>query len=154
MYRTVSSCHGLPSSFRGAACAAHAAGAAAGATCAACTAAGGVVIHLCSCPRVCSAPALATAVVNMVLPPVLLTQSVLLVLLLVPLLQAVQPSSSRHWGQARGMVMLNIQNWNKQRVRSSRMQNMPMKPPTWEDVLLLVGSSVVLSVCLDHAALG
>lgn len=66
----------------------------------------------------------------------------LLLLLLLSSSQRVQRSCSRHWGQTRGMVMLNIQNWSKQRMRSSRMQNTPTKPPTWEDVLLLVGVGV------------
>lgn len=56
-------------------------------------------------------------------------------------LQAVQKprSAARQWGAARGLVMLNIANWQKQRVRSSRMQAAPAKAPTWEDVILLVG---------------
>jgi hypothetical protein len=50
---------------------------------------------------------------------------------------------SRNWSAARGLVMMNIQNWQKQRVRTSRMQNTPMKAPTWEDVILLVRTETV-----------
>lgn len=64
----------------------------------------------------------------------------LLVLLLVCLmLQASQQKSGgRNWQAARGLVMLNIQNWQKQRARSSHMQVTPMRAPTWEDVIMMV----------------
>jgi hypothetical protein len=52
--------------------------------------------------------------------------------------QVTQPAGSSRWGSARGLVMLNIQNWQQQRVRSARMQGAAMKPPTWEDVIMLV----------------
>jgi hypothetical protein len=34
--------------------------------------------------------------------------------------------------------MINIQNWQQQRVKSARMQGAALKPPTWEDVIMLV----------------
>lgn len=51
-------------------------------------------------------------------------------------------ATQQRWGAARGFVMLNIQNWQQQRVRSARMRvEAPIRAPTWEDVILLVGYS-------------
>jgi hypothetical protein len=56
---------------------------------------------------------------------------------------AVSQAMSPGWSAVRSLVKVNIANWQAQEAVSRRWKQ-PSKPPTWEDVIMMVRPQVVL----------
>jgi hypothetical protein len=56
---------------------------------------------------------------------------------------AVAQAMSPGWSAVRSLVQVNIANWQAQEAVSRRWKQ-PSKPPTWEDVIMMVRTPVVI----------